>query len=474
MTLSAEEIKAAWTEMQAKGEWKPPVGDALHECDFLRVGFRAYGLEAADHSWRLDVSKLDFGHRDPTALLEVHAPGHDSAFLDLGDFVFSHSIGINGGTNFTQCIGRLSSSLGGSKEDWSRRVTYLIARAKQANAGSGNGTFSTTGVPKVATPPPFVFQGRMRTGRTMSIFGPGSAGKTTIVDGLIVSACSGTEIVPGWKPTRRYTCLVLDWDEGREEEEVRLYAICTAYGVELTGGYHYKRMSRPLSDIADEMGAYVVANKIDIVIVSPVGKATRDHGDNINSPVDELHEVLRTFGTTNILIDHVTGANMKGGAEREFGAVRKRDNVRGSYSLYPQSEGIGERVVVMKNTKADAMAPKVPIQAVRIEYEPPEGNNGMYDSISFQPDEVTEQGGEVAYGSQIPMRVALRDLLLVERLTIEEMAARTGARVPSVKACLYRYRDQWFSRLSSGKWEALPEASISSSSATGSATDLSL
>lgn len=460
MTLTPEEIKAAWTQDEANGLWTPPVGDALHECEFMRVGFRAYGLEASDHSWRLDVSRLDFGHRDPTALLEVHAPGHDAAFGDLGDFVFSHSIGVNGGTNFSQCITRLVSTLGGSKEDWQRRVTYLLARAKQANAGMSNGTFATTGVPVVATPPPFVFQGRMRTGRTMSIFGPGSAGKTTIVDGLIVSACAGVEIIPDWRPTRRYACLTLDWDEGREEEEVRLSAICRAYDVELLGGYHYKRMSRPLSDIADEMGAYIVSNRIDIVVVSPVGKATRDHGDNINAPIDELHEVLRTFGTTNILIDHVTGANMKGGAEREFGAVRKRDNVRGSYSLYPQSEGIGERVVVLKNTKADAMAPKVAPQAVRVEYDPPSGDNGIYTSISFHRDEIVDAGfsEQVVEQGVSHLRERIRDILLTERLTLDELSVSVGAKRASVERVLYRYRGEWFNKLNSGKWELLPGA----------------
>jgi hypothetical protein len=382
--------KTTLIEEQANGKWKPAPGDPLHECDFVKTGFRAWGLEAADKSWRLSLSRLDFGDSNPSALLTVYAPNHASAFGDLDWFVFSHSVGINGGTNYNQCITRLNETLGGSKVDWGRRIVYLIARAREVNAGASNGTFSTTGAPMVATPPPFVFARRIREGRTMSIFGPGSAGKTTIVDGLVASACSGVEVIPGWRPSRRYSCLVLDWDEGREEEEVRLHAICSAYNIELTAGYHYKRMSRPLHDVADEIGAYIVNNGIEIVIVSPMGRAIRDHDGNITAPVDEIHEILRSFVTTNILIDHVTGANMNGGAEREFGAVRKRDNVRGSYSLYAQSEGIGERVVVLRQTKSDPLSPKVASQAVRIQYEPVEPVDGIYDRISYHPDQVIE------------------------------------------------------------------------------------
>ena len=174
------------------------------------------------------------------------------------------------------------------------------------------------------------------------------------------------------------------------EEEVRLAAIATAYEADFLSAYHYKRMARSLYDVADEVGAYIVANGIEVAtVVSPVGRAQRDHGDNQAAPVDELYEILRSFGTTNILIDHVTGDDVKGGAQREFGSVRKRDdNARGSYSLYAQSEDVGARVVVIKNTKPDAMAPKMPAQAIRIEYDPPEGRNGVYDTIRFFPDEV--------------------------------------------------------------------------------------
>lgn len=385
------EIRESLIVEQAAGTWKPQPGDPLSECEFVRAGFRAWGLGAPDKAWRLHLSRLDFGDSNPSALLTVYAPGHDAAFGDLGWFVFSHSIGVNGGTNFNQAIKRLAASLGGAEQDWSRRIVYLIARARDANAGSNNGTASWAARPAVpTTAQPFVFLDRFREGRTVSVFGPGSAGKSTLVDGLLASACSGVEIVPGWLPSRPYTSLTLDWDEGREEIEVRLSAICHAYDVNLTAGYHYKRMSRPLYDVADEIGAYIVGNGIELVVVSPVGRAIRDHGDNISAPIDELYEILRSFGSTNILIDHVTGANMSGGAEREFGAVRKRDNARGSYSLYAQSEGVGNRVVVLKNTKPDAMSAKVPPQAVRIEYDPPAGRSGVYDRITYHRDQVNE------------------------------------------------------------------------------------
>lgn len=396
MTLSPAD---QWREDAAAGKWKPAPGDPLHECEFIKMGFRSWGLAAATKTkdgqpeWRLTLSRLDFGDSNPSALLEVHAPGHDNAFGDLDWFVMSHTIGTNGGTNFNQATKRLEDTLGGAKDDWERRLTYLIKRAKEANVGGGNGTYASVYRPAALATPDYVFDRRVRGGRTMSLFGPGSAGKTTIADGLIVSACAGIEIIPGWIPTRRFSVLICDWDEGEEEEQVRLGAICAAYNVDLPGGYHYKRMTRPLHDVADEVGSYIAKNEIELVVISPMGRAARSFGENITGPVDEMYEILRTFGTTNILIDHVTGDNMKGGAQREFGSVRKRDNARGSYAVDVQSEEPGTRVLVVRNTKADALAPRQPDQAIRVEYEPPwPKDDGSYDKITFHADEIAEQG----------------------------------------------------------------------------------
>ena len=464
MTAPEPIVAAQWREDAANGKWKPAPGDPLHECDFVKMGFRSWGLEAPTKTvdgqpeWKLVLSRLDFGDSNPSALLEVYAPKHDNAFGDLDWFVMSHTIGTNGGTNFNQAAARLEATLGAAKADWERRLTYLIKRAKEANVGGSNGTYASTFRPAILAPPEFVFDRRVRSGRTMSLFGPGSAGKTTIADGLIVSACSGIEIVPGWIPTRRFPTLICDWDEGEDEEKVRIGAICDAYETELTAGYHYKRMTRPLHDVADEIGSYIAKNRVELLVVSPMGRASRNFGENITGPVDEVYEILRTFGTTNILIDHVTGANVKGGAEREFGSVRKRDNARGSYAVDVQSEEPGQRVLVIRNTKADALAPRQPDQAIRVEYDPPwPKDDGSYNTIVFREDSISRPGYASPQQSQFigaaSIRVTMMEALEDGPLTVDQLVAQTGFNAPSIRTKLNTFKGAHFNKLEDGRWE---------------------
>lgn len=421
-----KETKAELGQALADGTWQPKAGDVLSQCEFIQVGFRSWGLEATDKSWKIVLSRLDFGDSNPSALLSVYSPNHQEAFEDLDWLAFRNSIGTNGGTNFNQCVARLETTLKGSKLDWSRRLSYLIERARNANAGANNGTFSSWDVPELDAPADYAFEGRLRRGRTISLFGPGSAGKTTIADALIASACSGVEILPEWRPVRPMATLILDWDEGKEEEKIRLAAICRAYGVKLGAGYHYKRQARPLHDVADEIGAFIVTNKVELLIVSPMGRAQRNFGENITAPVDEVHEILRSFGTTNIIIDHVTGANTKGGADREFGSVRKRDNVRGSWVVDVQSEEPGKRVLVMRNTKPDALMPRQPDTAVRIEFDPPWANpDHTYDGIRFFPDEIRDPDLPPPRVETQPARL-IRALTEHGALTPVQLCAVTG------------------------------------------------
>lgn len=465
MTLGPEEIKAAWTRLAESGQWAPPPGDALYKCKFERSGFRSYSLSAEDGTWKLLVSRLDFGNSDPKALLEVYAPGHDAAFPDLSDFVFKHSIGVNGGTNMNQAVKQLHITLGANEEAWRRRINYLLALSQKDSAGRVNGSFVLDAIPALPEMSPYLFESRIRRGRTMSLFGPGGAGKTTVATALLISLLSGQEVVPGWRPTGTFNTLTLDWDEGREEEAVRLRAICAGHDIAWSKTrYHYKRMGRPLPDSADSIGRYIADHGVDVVLISPVGRAIREN-EHLGpaAAIDELYEVLREFGTTNILIDHVPGASLKIESDREYGSVRKRDNARGSYSIYSKSESEepGSRIVIIRNKKADALAPFQPPAAIRVEFDPPWPKaDGSYDTIAFFPDQVGSSAIDDQMGSTIHMKEMLYDILTTGHRSLDQLVTESGFKPASVRACLYRYRGQWFGQLPSKAWEALPRPGL--------------
>jgi hypothetical protein len=359
---------------------------------FEKAGFRAYSLTDAAKTWRLVLSRVEANHRDPEGLITVYADSIPDTFADLGSYALCRSVGLFGGTKLGALAKELGTRLGEKPEVWMKRLDYLIQRSVRESQAASE-TLSITGVPERPNGHQWLFHGRMRVGRTLSLFGPGSAGKTTIADGLALSACTGQEIIPGWAPARKFPVLVLDWDEGEDESKARLFAMCSSYGLQLEN-WNYRRMSRPLADCADDVGKQILDAGVELLIVSPVRRAMRDSNGDPGGPVNELYEVLREFGTSNLLIDHVTGSAIDGQREanREYGSVVKRDNARGSYSVYCQSEEPGTRVVVIKNTKPDALSPRHPPQAIRIEFSPsdPDGS-GTYDSIRFEPDEVVEK-----------------------------------------------------------------------------------
>jgi hypothetical protein len=372
---------------RAYGEFREVAASASRgqRTKFSKAGFRAYGLSAADESWRLVLSRVDVNEREPRGLITVYAKGNPE-----GEEMMCRTVGLFGGTNLNALAKELSNRLSEPQAVWAKRLDAL-ARRTIREAQAATETASVTARPDRPNGRPWLFRGRMRFGRTLSLFGPGSAGKTTIGDGLLLSASTGQEIIPGWVPTRRFVTGVLDWDEGREEMDVRLYAMCNAYGIDSLN-HHYRRMSRPLADCADDVGKWIIEHGIELLTVSPVKRAVRQAQGDGSGPVNELYEVLREFGTTNLLIDHVTGANMDADhqATREFGSSSKRDNARGSYSVYPQGDPEpGRRVVVIRNTKPDALTPAMAPQAICIEFEPQFPDEaGTYDIIRFSASEV--------------------------------------------------------------------------------------
>jgi hypothetical protein len=428
---------------------------------FARAGFRAF--ELAGDGWRIVLSRVDVSSHEPRGIFTVSAAGRPEAFADLDDYVLARIAGLFGGTNLRSLARDLVQRLGGNEQEWLRRLDYLAQRTMREGAGASE-VITFTGRPAKPTAPMFVFEGRVRSARTISLFGPGSAGKTTIADALAVSACTGYEVLPGWVPTRPFVVGLLDWDEGGVETQVRLHAITTAYSVDLTQ-YHYRRMSRALAECADDVGRWVVDNGIEILIISPVNRAARSATGDPGGPIFELYEVLRELGTTNILIDHVVGAAIGDHeATREYGSVAKRDAARGSYSVYEQSQEPGRRVVVLRNTKPDALAPKQAPQAVCIEYEPAHPDaSGAYDAIRFLADEVAKGGtANVGPAETRPQRM-VRILREHGPQTPRELCALSGLQARDLKDVARHAREAGHNvAWADGKWSVVNPGGLSS------------
>jgi hypothetical protein len=451
--LRADEF-AEWEAEERAGTWSPPAGDALHECVFEKAGFRSFRLVAPDRSWVLELGRVDVADREPKGIVTVAAPHHPAAFPDLDDYVLARSVGIFGGRNMTDLVKSLTLRLGAEEETWTRRLDYLCTRSLRELQATRQERVAIEGLPGRPVAVRYVFEGRLRVGRTISLFGPGSSGKTTITAGLVVSLTSGREVVPGWLPTRRFTVGVLDWDEGEDEERVRLYAICRGHGLEIAG-YRYARQARPLAESADEVGRWVTDEGIEVLIVSPVNRALRPAFGDPGIPVFELYEVLREFGTTNILIDHVTGANVEArDAAREYGSVAKRDAARGSYSLYEQFSEPGRRVVVLRNTKPDALAPRHEPQAVAITFNPAvPPTDGVYEAITFSADEVVEVEREAHPKKETQPEALVRVLRDHGPQTTEQVATRAGFRATQVREIARKARARGYHvNYAVGKW----------------------
>jgi hypothetical protein len=400
---------------------------------FEKAGFRAYSLAAPNESWKLILSRVDVNDREPKGLMTLYTKANPEAQADLDGYTFCRTVGLFGGTNLKSLAKELAERVGDKPETWAKRLDYLAQRTiREAQASAETASMQET--PEKLVHSPWLFRGRMRVGRTISLFGPGSAGKTTISDGLALSACTGYEIIPHWLPTRTFTVGLLDWDEGEEETKVRMRAMCNAYGVTVSD-FFFRRMARPLADCADDVGKWLVDNAIELVIVSPVSRAIRQGQGDPAAPIHELYEVLREFHTTNLLIAHVVGSAIDSDrqANREYGSVAQTNDARGSYSVYAQSEEPGRRVVVLKNTKPDALSPRMDPQAIRIEFEPPEPDEaGNYNTIRFELDEIGASPQQ-SHGRETQVEKFIRILREDGPMGSSEMAIRHGCKADYVR-----------------------------------------
>lgn len=168
------------------------------------------------------------------------------------------------------------------------------------------------------------------------IYGAGGGGKSYLAYALALSVELGREIVPGCPPAMKGRAVYLDWETNRATANDRVRAIAAGAGV--TGGtLNYRRMRRPLTDVADEVAEHVASKEATFVVIDSVERAmgAKSEYSDMTDAVMRLYEAIDLMGPVSVLlIDHIPKSEIGSKfANGPIGAVAKENAARLTHSL---------------------------------------------------------------------------------------------------------------------------------------------
>lgn len=175
-----------------------------------------------------------------------------------------------------------------------------------------------------------------------TLFGPGGAGKTTLVLAIALSMALGRSIIPGVRIDRQYRIVILDWETNERTANDILGTLADTAGVAVPDSIWYEPMDVPLDRGLMKVAAVLDKANADCVMVDSVRMAltTSDQGDAADS-ITRVYQSLRRINTWGLLIDHVTSDEVRGrkAAIKPYGSVYAVNNARHAIGLH-----IGNRV----------------------------------------------------------------------------------------------------------------------------------
>ncbi len=203
-------------------------------------------------------------------------------------------------------------------------------------------------------------------GATTVLYGPGGAGKGYLACGLAVALGRGVPFVGMATVSTRV--LYLDWEDTLDEFQRRVRAVADGLGVQ-PQKLLYRECRQPFGSMAEDLASYVTAEGVGLVIVDSAEAAMGDGGERTTSAsrANRLFNELRYLNTTTLVIDHVTGENLKTKelAGRPFDSVFKSFRARATWEVKKdQSLGALHWHVGLYLTKTNrtAMLPPIGIE----------------------------------------------------------------------------------------------------------------
>ncbi len=279
-------------------------------------------------------------------------------------------------------------------------------------------------------------------GHVTVLFGPGGTGKSTLAAAITTSVSTGSRVIPGWLPSGPAPVVILDYESNGDDWSNLVASVAEGAGID-PPSVAYLRMRRPLADDIERIAELVAGLGAALVVVDSVGLALgigRDAGDPADG-VLRLFAALRLLGTTVLLVDHVTGADIGQGvtgASKPYGSVYKVNAARAVWELRRELEprdGVAE--VMLINTKAN-LGPKQPSVGLRMIY----GDQTIrFERAEVSAPELTER---------LPIHQRMQKLLMGGAMRTSEVASELRVPESSIRTMVSRHSDS-FTRLPDGR-----------------------
>lgn len=287
--------------------------------------------------------------------------------------------------------------------------------------------------------------------QTTILYGDGGTGKSTLAAALAVSVQEGVALLDRWNP-RRAPVLYLDWEAGRSSINRRIRGVAMGAHIPRVVQVDYLDCRRrgALFAFAEDVSRMVEQAGYGLVVVDSVGMASGVAGEasDANESAIRLFSAFGFLGTTVLAVDHVNRADAEttNKRSRPYGSIYKSNLARATFELRRQKSPDGSSALLLVHTKAND-SDLMPPQAIRVVH----GDDGAitYERMDAVP---TDLAGSLTQADQLAAWLA------EDHYTSDELAELTTLSPNVVRAVLSRHKTR-FNKLSSGKYELLPEAS---------------
>ena len=220
--------------------------------------------------------------------------------------------------------------------DWKQRLAQVVVICAQSIRGANSPEdLSKVSITKeekwIAAP-------LLEADEHTVLFAAAGTGKSLLALGLCVQAATGRRIIPGINPPDDpVKVLYLDWETSQDNHARRMAGICDGVLLPIPSDLiYYWRMEYPLVEAIEDVRAFIISNKIGLVVIDSAGLAA--DGDVNSTEVGTAYiKTVRAIGNAAVLtITHMSHDQIergRGKTLRPIGSVYFQNGPRSSWGL---------------------------------------------------------------------------------------------------------------------------------------------